>query len=237
MARFSVRSKEHAVRLRPITLLFLAGASALCGCAATESSHSSCTTQVLATGAHSRQKLAVSIGAFENHSDFMRGVFFNGIDRLGIQARTSLAAQLAEPGRFFILDRDHGEPTTLDAALQHKPQPLMGADFVVTGDVTSFGLKDVGEAQFFGSFGQSRSQSADAAMTLTIIDSLASKVVYSATGAGEVALTSRDVLGFKRAAGYDSTLNGKVLELAMGEAVSNLIADEDAGLWDSGAHP
>lgn len=225
------------MRLRPAALLSVAGAVALCSCAARETSHVVRNAQSSEAAAHAGPALPVSIGAFENHSDFMRGVFSDGIDRLGIQARTSLAAQLGGTRRFVVFDRDHGEATAREAGLQHKPQALIGADFVVTGDVTSFGRKDVGNMQFFGLFGQSRSQSAYAVVTLNVVDSLTSKVVYSATGTGEVALTSRDVLGFGSTAGYDSTLNGKVLDLAMGEAVAGLVAGEDAGRWGSEAHP
>jgi len=39
------------------------------------------------------------------------------------------------------------------------------------------------------------------------------------------------VLGFGGTASYDSTLNGKVLDLAMREAVNNLVAGKDAGQW------
>jgi len=38
---------------------------------------------------------------------------------------------------------------------------------------------------------------------------LTSEVVYSVSGAGEYALSDRDVLGFGGTSGYDSTLNGK----------------------------
>lgn len=224
------------MRLHPTALLSVAGAVVLCGCAATGSSHAIRTARV-PVAAHAGPPLPVSIGVFENHSDFMRGVFADDVDPLGHQARTSLAAQLAETNRFVVLDRDPGDATAREAGLQHKAQALIGADFVVTGDVTRFGRKDVGNMPLFGLFGQSRSQSAYAVVTLNVVDSLTSKVVYSATGTGEVALTSRDVRGFGSTAGYDSTLNGKVLDLAMGEAVASLVAGEHAGRWGSGAHP
>ena len=40
-------------------------------------------------------------------------------------------------------------------------------------------------------------------------------------------------LGFGGTAGYDSTLNGKVLDLAMREAVDNLVAGMDGGQWSA----
>ena len=39
------------------------------------------------------------------------------------------------------------------------------------------------------------------------------------------------MLGTGGTSGYDSTLNGKVLDLAVTDAVDRLVADLDAGLW------
>jgi curli biogenesis system outer membrane secretion channel CsgG len=53
--------------------------------------------------------------------------------------------------------------------------------------------------------------------------------VLSSQGAGEFSLSSRQVIGFGSSASYDSTLNGKVLDLAIQEAVEHLVAQVDAG--------
>jgi len=39
------------------------------------------------------------------------------------------------------------------------------------------------------------------------------------------------VVGFGGTASYDSTLNGKVLDLAIREAVDSLVAGIDTGAW------
>ena len=77
----------------------------------------------------------------------------------------------------------------------------------------------------------SKSQIAYAKITLNVVNALTSEVVFSARGAGEYELSNREVLGFGGTAGYDATLNGKVLDLAMREAVNNLVAGKDAGQW------
>jgi curli biogenesis system outer membrane secretion channel CsgG len=56
-------------------------------------------------------------------------------------------------------------------------------------------------------------------------------VVYSVQGAGEYALNNREVVGFGSTASYDSTLNGKVLDLAVREAVNRLVEGLEAGKW------
>ena len=50
-------------------------------------------------------------------------------------------------------------------------------------------------------------------------------------GAGEYELSSREVLGFGGTQGYDSTLNGKVLDLAIREAVNRLVEGVEQGKW------
>ena len=79
--------------------------------------------------------------------------------------------------------------------------------------------------------GRGKSQIAYAKITLNIVNSLTAEVMYSARGAGEYELSNRGVLGFGGTASYDATLNGKVLDLAMREAVNTLVAAKDAGQW------
>lgn len=102
---------------------------------------------------------------------------------------------------------------------------------MITGDVTEFGRKDVGDHQLFGILGRGKSQVAYAKVALNVVDVRTSEVVYSAQGAGEFSLSNREVVGFGGTAGYDATLNGKVLDLAIREAVNNLVAGIESGAW------
>ena len=210
-------------------------ASALLAClfgCATEASHSVKVEKVeAATTAYSGTQIPISVGKFDNRSSFMRGVFSDGIDRLGSQAKTTLIAHLQQSQRFSVLDRENMAETGQEAKFQGKAQTLRGAQYVVTGDITEFGRKDVGDMQLFGILGRGKTQVAYAKVTLNIINSLTSEVVFSTGGAGEYELSNREVLGFGGTASYDATLNGKVLDLAMREAVNNLVAARDAGQW------
>ena len=217
----------HKVGLALVTVF------ALGGCA-TESSRSIQVEKVQAAATpYSGVRLPISVGKFDNRSSFMRGVFSDGVDRLGSQAKTTLVAHLQQSQRFSVLDRDNMTETRQEAQLQGQAQTLRGAAYVVTGDISEFGRKEVGDQQLFGILGRGKSQVAYAKVTLNIVSSLTSEVVYSARGAGEYALSNREVLGFGGTAGYDATLNGKVLDLAMREAVNNLVSGVDAGQWGS----
>lgn len=184
-----------------------------------------------ASQTYSGPRSPISIGKFDNRSSFMRGVFSDGVDRLGGQAQTILVTHLQQSGRFSVLDRTNITEIREEAALQKKTQALKGADYVVTGDVTEFGRKSVGDKQLFGILGRGTTQIAYAKVNLIIVNTNTSEVVFSSQGAGEYSLSEREIIGFGGTAGYDSTLNGKVLELAIREAVNNLVVGIDSGAW------
>ncbi len=213
-------------------LAAVAALATLAGCAATESSRTVQVAQVQSAAApYSGPRLPMSVGKFDNRSNFMRGIFSDGVDRLGSQAKTTLIAHLQQSQRFNVLDRDNLSETRQEAQFQSRTQAIKGADFVVTGDISEFGRKEVGDHQLFGILGRGRTQVAYAKVTLNVINSMSSEIVYSTQGAGEYELSSREVVGFGSTAGYDATLNGKVLDLAMREAVNKLVQGLDARQW------
>ncbi len=176
-------------------------------------------------------RVPVSVGKFDNRSSFMRGVFSNNEDRMGSQAQTILVTHLQQSQRFSVLDRSVMSEIKQEAALKKQNQNIKGADYVVTGDVTEFGRKDVGDRQLFGILGRGKTQVAYAKVNLNIVNTLTSEVVYSSQGAGEYSLSEREVIGFGSTASYDATLNGKVLDLAIREAVNNLVSGIESGAW------
>lgn len=101
----------------------------------------------------------IAVGKFDNRSAYMRGVFSDGVDRLGGQAKTILITHLQQTNRFNVLDRDNMVEIKREATLKNTAQKLKGADYVITGDVTEFGRKEVGDQQLFGILGRGRSRS------------------------------------------------------------------------------
>lgn len=171
----------------------------------------------------------ISIGKFDNRSSYMRGIFSDGIDRLGGQAKTILVTSLQQSGRFNVLDRDNLSEIKQEAGFMNKAQAIKGANYVITGDVVEFGRKEIGDQELFGILGHGKSQIAYAKVNLNVVDTTTSEVVASSQGAGEYSLSNREVIGFGGTAGYDSTLNGKVLELSIQDAVGHLSQQVDAG--------
>ena len=180
---------------------------------------------------YSGERIAVSVGRFNNQSSYNNGVFSDGEDRLGNQAQTILISNLQQSGRFSVLDRTNMRAIKEESAISKSAQNLKGARYVITGDVTEFGRKTTGDHQLFGILGKGKTQTAYSKVNLNIADVRTSEVVFSTQGAGEYELSNREVLGFGGTAGYDSTLNGKVLSLAIIEAVNNLVNGLENGAF------
>lgn len=217
-----------------VNILIIACAALFVGGCATESSHAIEVPRVASAGtaaSFTGEKIKIVIGKFDNKSNYMRGIFSDGVDRLGGQAKTVLISHLQQAGRFAVMDRDNMEESQREAVITGLPRQIKGAAFAITGDVTEFGRKETGDQALFGILGEGKQQIAYAKVTVTVVDVITSEVVFSAQGAGEYALSNREVLGFGGTAGYDSTLNGKVLDLALRQAVDALVAGVESGRW------
>lgn len=201
----------------------------LAGCATETSKAIAVPAVASAARPYVGQRTLIAVGKFDNRSSFMRGIFSDGVDRLGSQSKTILISHLQGTNRFNVLDRDNMAEIKQESEYKKQAQNIKGADFVITGDVTEFGRKEVGDQQLFGIMGRGKTQVAYAKVSLNVVNIATSEVVYSAQGAGEYSLSNREVLGFGGTASYDATLNGKVLDLAMREAVERLVAGVEAG--------
>ncbi|MFV5342540.1 CsgG/HfaB family protein [Acinetobacter oleivorans] len=220
--------------MKKILIITTLSSFGLIACSTTETSRTIqipqvavATSQIKYTGV----KAPVSIGKFDNRSSYMRGVFSDNVDRLGGQAKTILETHLQQTGYFTVLNRDNLSEIKQEVGYSNTSQSIKGARYVITGDVSEFGRKEVGDQQLFGILGRGKEQVAYAKVNLNVVDVKTSEVVHSVQGAGEYALGAREVLGFGSTASYDSTLNGKVLDLAVREAVNNLVTDIQNNRW------
>lgn len=210
-------------------LVVTAAALLSVGCA-TEQHRALETPQVKAAAvAYQGPKVSVAVGKFDNRSNFMRGIFTDNVDRLGSQAKTILIGHLQDTQRFSVLERENLEEAKQEAGFKAQTQAIKGADFLVTGAVAEFGRKETGDQQLFGLLGRGKAQIAYAKVTLNVVNTQTSEVVATASGAGEYQLSTREVVGFGGTAGYDATLTGKVLDLAIREAVDKLSTAVQSG--------
>lgn len=215
------------------TMLLLSAFSlaALAGCV--QESHRTIEAPTVASRntPYTGTRYTLVVANFQNRSQYLRGAFADAGDPLGSQAKTILKTHLQQSGRFVVVDRDNMEEIAREAKIRGSKQELSGAQVAVTGDVTEFGRRETGDVQLFGILGYGKKQLAYAKVALNIVDVDTSKIIHSVQGAGEFDLSNREVAGFGTVAGYDATLNGKVLNLAITEAVNNLVAALERGEW------
>ncbi|MGF1450852.1 MAG: CsgG/HfaB family protein [Opitutales bacterium] len=216
--------------MRLFAPFFFVSLSLMCGCATESHRKIEPPTVEAKAQPYAGPKVPVTLGSFANRSGYMQGLFSDGTDRLGAQARTILEAHLKDSARFTVLNRSELEQLGQEASYLGKEQSIQGARYTITGAVAEFGRKTTGDVQLFGIAGKGKTQVAYAKVTLNVVDVLSSEVAATASGAGEFALSNRQVVGFGGTAGYDATLNGKVLDLAIREAIDDLAKKVDLGL-------
>jgi len=205
--------------------------SILFGCTATESHRVVQSQKVESFGSpYNGPKTTLVVGNFQNRSNYMQGLFSSGDDQLGNQAKTILKTHLQQTNRFNVVDRDNMAQIQEEAKLRGQQQTLKGARYAVSGAVTEFGRKVTGDKQLFGILGSGKNQIAYAKVSLNIVDVLTSEIIYSTQGAGEYQLSEREIIGFGSNTGYDATLNGKVLNFAITEAVNELVRAHNSGV-------
>lgn len=132
---------------KSIFLAVLSGL-ALSACSTTETSKTIQSPQVtaaVATVKYAGAKTPVSVGKFDNRSSYMRGIFSDNVDRLGGQAKTILETHLQQSGYFSVLNRDNLAELQQEAGFTKSSQAIKGARYVLTGDVSEFGRKEVGD--------------------------------------------------------------------------------------------
>ena len=222
-------------RFKPSKIALLGMAAALitlAGCSATQT-HRAVESETVATYRtdYTGTKSTLVVGNFQNRSSYMQGLFSSDVDKLGSQAKTILKTHLQQTNRFKVVDRENLDTLQREAELNGVTQKLTGARYTISGDVTEFGRKVTGDKQLFGILGSGKTQTAYAKVSINIVDVQNGEIVYATQAAGEYELSNREVVGFGSSAGYDATLNGKVLNYAITEAVNNLVRDLENGVW------
>src|SRR5512138_1788328 len=104
---------------------------------ATESHQVVATDSVASAGTpYTGPRPRLTIGDFQNHSPYMRGMFTTGEDHLGTQAKTILKTHVSQANRFTLADRDNMDEIGREAQISGATQNLTGAQYVLSGEVT-----------------------------------------------------------------------------------------------------
>lgn len=203
----------------------------LTGCAAKETHRTLEPVTIKNTYKSNLPPTTVSIGKFVNRSTYMNGLFADSTDKLGSQAEQILVTHISSSPAFILADRRNLEALEQEAKFSKSSSNIIGAQVVFTGAVTEFGRKETGTRSLGGLIHKTKTQTLYAKVSLSAVDVRTSQVIGTYQGAGEYNLTNKEVLGIGGYAGYDSTLADKVLNLAIMEAVEQLVERRQVGQW------
>lgn len=166
-------------------------------------------------------KRKVAIGRFSNETQYGKGIFYDKEnDPMGKQALDILSAKLALSGKFILLERNDIEMLETEAKKGSGNISSLGADYMIIGSITEFGRKNTGKA---GVFGNEKTQTVEAAVSIRLVDVSSGLIIYSDEGKGSAELTTKTTMGIGGKAGYDATLSDKAISEAIGQLVENII--------------
>lgn len=166
-------------------------------------------------------KRKVAIARFSNETKYGQGFLLDeSNDRIGKQAMDILSAKLASTGKFLLLERSDIEKINKELDRGDISNLKITADYLIVGSVSEFGRKTVGKV---GVFSRTKKQITHTKVNIRLIDVHTSQIIYSEEAEGEAFSEAGTVFGFGDRAGYDSSLNDKVISAAISKLVNNVI--------------
>ncbi len=166
-------------------------------------------------------KRKVAIARFSNESKYGQSFFIDeNKDVIGKQAMDILSAKLAATDKFILLERADIEKINKELKIGDLANLNISADYLIVGSVSEFGRKEVSDV---GVFSRVKKQQAYAKVNIRLLDVSTGQIIYSAEGEGEAFSEAGSVMGVGARAGYDSTLNDKVISAAISKLVNNVI--------------
>jgi curli biogenesis system outer membrane secretion channel CsgG len=173
------------------------------------------------TSAKKGLKRKVAIARFTNETKYGQSFFIDeNKDRIGKQAVDILSAKLLETDKFIMLERADLDKIQKELSMGNMSPLRNMADYLIVGSITEFGRKDTSDV---GVFSRVKKQTAFAKVHVRLIDVSTGQILYSEYGEGSAFSEAGTVLGVGARAGYDSTLNDKVLDAAITNLASRII--------------
>ncbi|TWX72677.1 curli production assembly protein CsgG [Colwellia sp. C1TZA3] len=176
-------------------------------------------------------KRKVAISRFTNETNYGQGFFVDkNNNRIGKQAMDILSAKLFQTGRFIMLERADLTQIEQELNIGGEGNVKNAADYIIVGSITGFGRKNTSEV---GIFSRVKKQEANATVHIRLIEVSTGKIIYSESGKGVAYSEAGSIMGVGDKAGYDSSLNDKVLDAAITNLGSNVIENMLGKPWKS----
>lgn len=177
-----------------------------------------------------RKRLAVV--DFIDKTDYGKG-------RLGIAAADILEGELQRSGKFTMVSHSGmdevlnlqaiGQSGVMDASTAMQAGRLIGANAIINGSVSEFGIKKSG-VSVPGIVG-TRTLVARAVVDVQLIDGATGVILLSETGEGTAETTATKILNVGGEGTYDETLAGKALRGAVQSLVAKIVARMETVPW------
>ena len=176
-------------------------------------------------------KRKVAIGRFTNETNYGKGFFDKSSEHsIGRQAMDILSTRLTASEKFIMLEREDIDLINSELEMNNLGNLNIAADYLILGSISEFGRNTTGEV---GVFSRTKKQTAFAKVNIRLVDVSTGQVIYSEEGAGEAFSEVGTVMGAGSRAGYDSSLNDKVISAAISKMVNNIIENLTEKSWRS----
>ncbi|MDD4514659.1 CsgG/HfaB family protein [Massilibacteroides sp.] len=168
-------------------------------------------------------KRKVAISRFTNETQYGKGIFYDKEnDPMAKQALDILSNKLVMSDKFLLLERADLDKIIEESQKNGGDYSSVGADYLIVGSITEFGRKNLGDANLIS---RTKTQIAEAAVTIRMIDVKTGQIIYSEEAKGEAELKSKSTLGVGASADYDATLSDKAISAAISKLTENIISN------------
>jgi curli biogenesis system outer membrane secretion channel CsgG len=161
-----------------------------------------------------------------------------GQQRIGNSVTDMLTTEIARTGCFVLVEREQldktlgeqslGQSGAVDPAFAPRVGKLVGAEFVLQGSVTQFGVRTETSEGFFK---DSKTQYADAAVDVKLVNVETGVIILSLTGTGHAKRKFTSVLGMGSSGGYDEALESQALRSSLEGFTAKIAAEVGKSPW------
>jgi curli biogenesis system outer membrane secretion channel CsgG len=161
-----------------------------------------------------------------------------GQERIGSAVQDMLTTEIARTGCFVLVEREQldktlneqslGQSGAMDSAFAPRVGKLVGAEFVLIGSVSQFGVRTEASESLFG---DSKTQFADAAVDIKLINVETGEIVLSLSGTGHAKRKFKSFLGIGSSGGYDEALESQALRSSLAGFAARIAAEVGKSPW------
>ncbi len=161
-----------------------------------------------------------------------------GQQRIGNAVKDMLTTEISKTGCFVLVEREQldktlaeqalGQSGAIDSTFAPRVGKLIGAEFVMIGSVTQFGVRTETSDGFFK---DSKTQFADAAVDVKLVNVETGEITLSLSGTGHAKRTFTSVLGMGSSGGYDEALESQALRSSLAGFAAKIAAEVGKSPW------